>query len=397
MSKEGWTTVTLGDIAENISVRVDDPSESGLDRFVGLVHLDSGSVTVSRWDSAESVTSTMKRFQAGDVLLARRNAHLRRASAVDFEGVCSGDAYVLREKPDAIVPGLLKYILNTNRFWEYAIANADGSMSTRVKWKSLENYKFRLPNKETQNSLRELMDGSLNNYLCNMAILKHLNNSLFSVANSMFGRYGLQNSKFGKVPLASQLVSLEECSSISLGLTLNARKDKGIATKFPYLRVANVGRYELSLENVKILPCHPTKFESKKLLRWDILVVEGHADKRQIGRASIWNDEIQDITHQNHIYRVRFDQNIVYPPFGLHWLNSTYSQRYFQSVCQSSSGLNTLNSKSLGGLLVPVISLEKQKIIADVISKFLSLSKEFETLVNISSTLQKEVIERCFE
>ena len=142
MSKEGWTTVTLGDIAENISVRVNDPSKSGLDRFVGLVHLDSGSVAVSRWDSTESVTSLMKQFQAGDVLLARRNAYLRRASAVDFEGVCSGDAYVLREKPDAVVPGLLKYILNTNRFWEYAIANADGSMSTRVKWKHLEKMKI---------------------------------------------------------------------------------------------------------------------------------------------------------------------------------------------------------------------------------------------------------------
>lgn len=158
MSKEGWTTVTLGDIAENISVRVDDPSKSGLDRFVGLVHLDSGSVTVSRWDSTDSVTSSMKQFQAGDVLLARRNAHLRRASAVDFEGVCSGDAYVLREKPDVIVPGLLKYILNTNRFWEYAIANADGSMSTRVKWKHLQSYSIILNSKTEQNQNLELLD-----------------------------------------------------------------------------------------------------------------------------------------------------------------------------------------------------------------------------------------------
>ena len=158
MSQETWTTVALGDIAENISVRVDDPSKSGLDRFVGLEHLDSGSVTVSKWGSTDSVTSTMKQFQAGDVLLARRNAHLRRASAVDFEGVCSGDAYVLREKPDVILPGLLKYILNTNRFWEFAIANADGSMSTRVKWRVLEQFNLQIPSKNFQNHTIETLD-----------------------------------------------------------------------------------------------------------------------------------------------------------------------------------------------------------------------------------------------
>lgn len=185
MTQEGWTTITLGDIAENISVRVDDPSKSGFNRFVGLDHLDSGNFTVSRWGSTESVTSSMKQFQAGDVLLARRNAHLRRASAVDFEGVCSGDAYVLREKPGVIVPGLLKYLLNTNRFWEFAIANADGSMSTRVKWRVLEQFNLQIPSKNFQNHTIKTLDALS---LCNRKYTDALD-SLQMLHNLGFGFY----------------------------------------------------------------------------------------------------------------------------------------------------------------------------------------------------------------
>ena len=157
MSFEAWTRVSLGDIVENISTRVDDPSKSGLERFVGLEHLDSGNVAVSRWGSTSEFASG-KKFESGDVLLCRRRPYLRKCSGVDFDGVCSGDAYVLREKPGAVVPGLLKYILNTNQFWEFAIANADGSMSTRVKYRHLQSYVFDLPPESRQRDILVILN-----------------------------------------------------------------------------------------------------------------------------------------------------------------------------------------------------------------------------------------------
>ncbi len=150
LPKDDWITVRLDDIAQEISDKVENPAASPPERFVGLEHLDSGDFTVRIWGSTRDVTSSMKHFKKGDVLLARRNAYLRRASRADFEGVCSGDAYVIRERPHTIAEGLLPVILNSDSFWNYAIAHASGTMSKRAKWRDLKEYTFALPPREAQ-------------------------------------------------------------------------------------------------------------------------------------------------------------------------------------------------------------------------------------------------------
>ena len=152
-----WKKATLSNVCDEISVRIDKPAASIHSRFVGLEHFDSCDLKIRRWGSTEHLESAMKVFSSGDVLFARRNAYLKRASLVDFDGVCSGDAIVLRERHEAIVPGFLAFILNTNRFWEFAIANAAGTMSRRVNGKTLMRYEFELPPLDQQRRIAEIL------------------------------------------------------------------------------------------------------------------------------------------------------------------------------------------------------------------------------------------------
>ena len=114
--------VRLGDLAYEVSERVANPSESGYERFVGLEHLDSGSLYVNRWGSTSDVKSSMKLFKKGDILFARRNTYLKRASVADFDGVCSGDIIVLREY-DTTIKGITLLIMNLEKFWDFTISN----------------------------------------------------------------------------------------------------------------------------------------------------------------------------------------------------------------------------------------------------------------------------------
>jgi len=99
-----WNKVCLREIADEITERVNNPSQSGFKIFVGLKHFVSGNLKIKQWGSTKNLVSAMKKFQKGDILFARRNAYLKRASLVEFDGVCSGDAFVLREKKDRLVP-----------------------------------------------------------------------------------------------------------------------------------------------------------------------------------------------------------------------------------------------------------------------------------------------------
>lgn len=44
LNKSNWKLTKVGDLANDISKRVDNPSESGYDRFVGLNHFISGDI-----------------------------------------------------------------------------------------------------------------------------------------------------------------------------------------------------------------------------------------------------------------------------------------------------------------------------------------------------------------
>ena len=142
---------------EDISKRVDNPAQSEYYRFVGLEHFVSGDIKIKNWGTTENLSSSAKAFKAGDILFARRNAYLRRASLVDFDGCCSGDAFVLRENHEKVVPGFTAFVMNSNALWDYANENAAGTMSQRVKWRDLANYEFLLPPKSEQARLVELL------------------------------------------------------------------------------------------------------------------------------------------------------------------------------------------------------------------------------------------------
>lgn len=157
IDKSEWKLTKFGELAQDISVRVENPASSEYDRFVGLEHFVSGELKIKDWKSTDDLASSAKAFKAGDILFARRNAYLRRASMVDFDGCCSGDAFVLRENHEKIVPGFLAFIVNSNALWDYANSNAAGTMSKRVKFRDLANYEFLLPPKEQQPQLAELL------------------------------------------------------------------------------------------------------------------------------------------------------------------------------------------------------------------------------------------------
>ena len=146
----------MGDIVDVISEREDNPANCEYDKFVGLEHYVSGDVEINSYGKTDLLASAMKIFKAGDILIARRNVYLRRASVVNFDGITSGDSIVLRTKEE-VMKKLLPFVLNTDNFWEYADKFSDGTMSKRLSPKLLLDYEFNLPNTNEQEKLAELL------------------------------------------------------------------------------------------------------------------------------------------------------------------------------------------------------------------------------------------------
>ena len=151
--KDRCSNVSVSEIASDISDRVENPSESEYSKFIGLENFQSGELYIRNYGATEMLVSAMKLCKNGDVLFARRNAYLKRTSVCPEDSVCSADVIVISPDPEKIRPLFLAIILNTEQFWSFAISNAAGTMSKRVKWRDLATYNFNLPNIELQDKI----------------------------------------------------------------------------------------------------------------------------------------------------------------------------------------------------------------------------------------------------
>lgn len=120
--------------------------------IIGLEHLVPGEITLSSWDSDTDNTFS-KMFRKDQVLLGRRRVYLKKAVIAPFDGICSGDITVIEAIPGKISPRLLPFIIQNERFFDYAIQGSAGSLSPRVKWEHLKDYEFNLSDYEDQESL----------------------------------------------------------------------------------------------------------------------------------------------------------------------------------------------------------------------------------------------------
>ncbi|MNW33009.1 EcoKI restriction-modification system protein HsdS [compost metagenome] len=146
----------LGDVVKVISERVDNPANCEYDKFVGLEHYVSGEIEIKKYGNTSLLKSAMKVFKSGDILVARRNVYLKRASIVKFDGITSGDSIVLRVE-DKLLRRIIPFVLNTDEFWGYAEKFSDGTMSKRLSPKVLLEYEFMLPQIDQQEKLADLL------------------------------------------------------------------------------------------------------------------------------------------------------------------------------------------------------------------------------------------------
>lgn len=148
--KKGWTRVAFGDVVQLCRERSSDPAGDGFDRYVGLEHLDPGDLKIRRWGNIADGTTFTNVFRAGQVLFGKRRAYQRKVGVADFDGVCSGDIYVLKPKSDGLLQELLPFVCQTDGFFQHAVGTSAGSLSPRTNWESLASYQFALPPLEEQ-------------------------------------------------------------------------------------------------------------------------------------------------------------------------------------------------------------------------------------------------------
>lgn len=142
-SRTGYRTVAFGDVVACVNRTETDPLGAGLERYVGLEHIEPENLHIKEWGDVADGTSFTKTFRKGQTLFGKRRAYQRKVAYAEFDGICSGDILVFESKdPKALLPELLPFICQTERFFQYALGTSAGSLSPRTSWGRLPSMSF---------------------------------------------------------------------------------------------------------------------------------------------------------------------------------------------------------------------------------------------------------------
>jgi type I restriction enzyme S subunit len=154
--RKGWKMMRFGEVVENLNETC-DPEEAGLERFIGLEHLEPGSLHIREWGNTADSTTFTRRCRSGQVLFGKRRAYQRKVTVAEFEAVVSGDIYVLAPKGARLLPDLLPFLCLSERFFQHAVGTSAGSLSPRTNWTSLAGFEFALPPLDQQRRIAEIL------------------------------------------------------------------------------------------------------------------------------------------------------------------------------------------------------------------------------------------------
>lgn len=189
--------------------------------------------------------------------------------------------------------------------------------------------------------------------------------------------------------------SVGEVAEVQGGLQIAPIRDRH-PYKIPYLRVANVYRDRLDLREIKKIGCTVAEFERVRLLPGDILLVEGHGNREEIGRSAIWDGSIESCVHQNHLIRLRVNRQFVESAYMNAFINSEGGRRQLVGFGKTTSGLNTIsvsNVRQVRALLPPI---SKQRVFATRTEKIRRLLANRIRAQEIADRLLNSVVQRAF-
>lgn len=196
-------------------------------------------------------------------------------------------------------------------------------------------------------------------------------------------------------PKGWEVKQLRDVCDVAGGLQVTTAR-AGNPISIPYLRVANVFRDRLDLQEVKNILVTQSEADRVALVKGDVLVVEGHGNPEELGRAAVWTGAIAPCAHQNHLIRVRADSRRLRPIFLSALLNSSSGRAQMLRLGKTTSGLNTISTNNVRTVQLLLPPLAEQEAFERRVLQTRELSNCLGSGERQSRTLFDSLLHRAF-
>ncbi|MGW0295959.1 restriction endonuclease subunit S [Streptomyces anthocyanicus] len=359
MKTDHWRNVPLWSIATETREAV-DPSNLG-DQVVHYSIPAVDAIGTGQVEATDSIESAKLRLQGGEVLISKLNPRKSRVvivtdsplpivSSTEFVGILPGTT---------LEPRFLAYFLqaeSTRQVLDSQVQSVTRSHQ-RVAPEVIMHLPVRLPSLEEQRHIADFLEIETARIDRLISLRQKqvalLNERIYSLVSET-----LQPTKVDATD--RRLVKVGHVCRLYPGISPSSlpKEDHTFVVR-PYLQISNVQSGTLHLDNVALVRLPKSQAARAKLQKGDVLTTRvGDPDK--LGRAAVWNEEIDDCLFESNIFALRPDASVLVPEYLALLTRTAYGRHYFESTGSKTTGLASTNTGKILGFRIPLPDVKTQ-------------------------------------
>jgi type I restriction enzyme S subunit len=352
--RSSWKHVNFGEVVEQSKEKV-DPLDGTVSRVVAGEHMDTDELKIRSWGSVDDGylgPAFHRRFRPGQVLYGSRRTYLRKVAVSDFDGVCSNTTFVLSTKDqDLLLPDFLPWVMTSEPFHAFAIAESKGSVNPYVNFSDLAKFEFALPPLEEQKRIADLLWAVEREKRAAAMLQSAVDHSLEAFTVSEFEMPDVPEAELG-----SLLDMCQYGSSSRAG-------DTGL---FPMLRMTNLLDGKILASDLKFCDLSESEFELYGLRKGDVLFNRTNSAEL-VGKSGLFDLE-GEFVFASYLIRLRPNAGVLLPEFLNAYINSPVGQSRIRVHVSRGVSQANISAAKLRSVRIPIPDLATQKRIVERIA-----------------------------
>lgn len=350
-SKKEYELVRFGDVVRSVRETERNPLNRGLEICVGIDNIEPENLHIRDWGLVKDGTSFTRVFRKGQVLFVRRRAYQRKVALAEFDGICSGDIIVMEAIADKLIPELLPFIVQSEKFFRYAINTSAGSLSPRTKWKHLAQYQFQLPPIKKQHHIADVLwtlDETIKKY---RKLLTALQMFINKQIDNLFSQIQGENVKLIDL-------SVRKPDHGIYGKIVEYKNDKP-----RFIRITDINREGVLIDDERV-SVEIQKYQDYLLEQGDILF----SRTGTVGLSYLYKEADGLCIFIGNLIRFRLNQSKAIPKFIFYFTKSSKYRKWLLS--QIKYGVQpSISSSQYSKIKIPLATIDVQNHITREIEK----------------------------
>ncbi|MCH9736970.1 MAG: restriction endonuclease subunit S [Actinomycetia bacterium] len=384
-----WPVKPLGDVAETaLGKMLDKGKDTGRPRvqYLRNVNVQWGRIDTDDLLTMELADGERERFEvkANDLLVCEGGEIGRCAVWSGRSNYIAFQKALHRIRPsDLVEVRFLRYLLEHQANSGALARLATGSTIAHLPQQQLRKVPVPLPPPAEQRRIVDLLEDHLSRLDAANRNLDTTTRRLGSLRQTAAIRaltgssdadrivptidaVGTSDGDLASLPSGWSWMRLGAVADVVGGVTKDSKKQNNPSyVEVPYLRVANVQRGQLTLDAITRIRVPPVKANALRLKPGDVLLNEG-GDRDKLARGWVWEGQISNCIHQNHVFRARVTDPRL-DPYFLSWTANTFGGRWAERNGKQSVNLASISLSMIRKMPVIVPPLGEAERIAGLL------------------------------